>query len=110
MTRLNLQEFGEERLGINAKRRQKEREERQKTKDPEDLGGIAMVNGVFSSGERNPTSGPFEIEDNFVIILLHRGVTTKITTLNRINSFRTLLFMGNGNGIISHGKGKSSTY
>ena len=41
--------------------------------------------------------------------LLNIGVNTKVTTLNRINSFRTLVYMGNGNGIISHGKGKDLT-
>jgi ribosomal protein S5 len=33
-------------------------------------------------------------------------INTKVTTLNRINSYKTLLFMGNGNGIISYAKGK----
>ena len=44
-----------------------------------------------------------------MMFLLNVGVNTKVTTLNRINSFRTLVFMGNGNGIISHGKGKDLT-
>ena len=38
--------------------------------------------------------------------LLHVGLTSKSTTLNRIMSYRVLLFMGNGNGIISRGSGK----
>jgi len=50
--------------------------------------------------------GPFRVLDNFVIILLNVRSNTKITTLNRINSVKTLLFMGNGNGIISYAKGK----
>jgi small subunit ribosomal protein S5 len=49
--------------------------------------------------------GPFKIKDDFVIILLNVRSNTKVTTLNRINSYKTLLFMGNGNGIISYAKG-----
>ena len=36
-------------------------------------------------------------------------MSTKVTTLNRINYFRTLLFMGNGNGLISYGKSRALT-
>jgi ribosomal protein S5 len=53
--------------------------------------------------------GPFRIHDNFTIILLNIRSNTKVTTLNRINSVKTLLFMGNGNGIISHAKGRGYT-
>jgi len=53
--------------------------------------------------------GPFFIKDDFVMLLLHRGVSTKVTTLNRLNYYRTLVFMGNGNGVIAYGKGRSDT-
>lgn len=43
------------------------------------------------------------------MILLDRNTSTKVTTLNRINYFRTLLFMGNGNGLISYGKSRALT-
>jgi small subunit ribosomal protein S5 len=43
------------------------------------------------------------------MLLLDRSVSTKVTTLNRLNFFRTLVFMGNGNGLVSHGKGRSQT-
>ncbi len=43
------------------------------------------------------------------MLLLHRGVSTKVTTLNRLNYYRTLVFMGNGNGVIAYGKGRSDT-
>jgi small subunit ribosomal protein S5 len=55
------------------------------------------------------TQGPFILKDNFMMLLLNRGISTKITTLNRLNFFTTLVFMGNGNGVISYGKGRSST-
>ena len=47
------------------------------------------------------------LKDNFVMLLLHRGVSTKVTTLNRLNYYRTLVFMGNGNGVISYGRARS---
>lgn len=53
--------------------------------------------------------GPFFIKDDFVMLLLHRGVSTKVTTLNRLNYYRTLVFMGNGNGVVAYGKGRSDT-
>ena len=49
----------------------------------------------------------FEVNDDFVMLLLERNMSTKVTTLNRINYFRTALFMGNGNGIISYGKSRA---
>ena len=49
----------------------------------------------------------FEVNDDFIMLLLERNMSTKVTTLNRINYFRTLLFMGNGNGIISYGKSRA---
>jgi small subunit ribosomal protein S5 len=41
-------------------------------------------------------------------MLLNVKSNTKVTTLNRINSYKTLLFMGNGNGVISYAKGKGA--
>lgn len=46
------------------------------------------------------------LNDDFMIVLLDRGVTTTVTTLQRINHFRYLVFMGNGNGIVGYGKVK----
>lgn len=42
------------------------------------------------------------------MILLNVKSNTKVTTLNRINSYKTLLFMGNGNGIISYAKARGT--
>lgn len=52
------------------------------------------------------SQGPLKVQDDFVMYLLNVGITCKSTTLNRINSFRVLLFMGNGSGVISRGTGK----
>ena len=51
----------------------------------------------------------FDVDDEFVILLLDRNTSTKVTTLSRINYFRTLLFMGNGNGLIAYGKSRALT-
>ena len=53
--------------------------------------------------------GWFKVDDDFVMVLLERNISTKVTTLNRINYYRTLLFMGNGNGLISYGKSRDLT-
>jgi len=44
--------------------------------------------------------------EDFVTLILARDTTTLVTKLQRINHFRYLIFMGNGNGLISYGKGK----
>lgn len=43
----------------------------------------------------------------FTMILLDKGVTTKVTPLRRVNYFRYLVFMGNGFGVIGYGKGRA---
>lgn len=53
--------------------------------------------------------GWFQVDDDFIMILIQRNTSTKVTTLNRINFFRTVLFMGNGNGLISYGKSRELT-
>jgi ribosomal protein S5 len=48
----------------------------------------------------------FKLDDNFIILLIDRDTVTKVTTLNRIMSHRCLIFMGNGSGVVSYGRGK----
>lgn len=35
---------------------------------------------------------------------------TNVTSLNRTNARRVLIFIGNGNGLVTYGKGKASEY
>ena len=35
---------------------------------------------------------------------------TNVTSLNRTNQRRVLIFIGNGNGLVSYGKGKATEY
>eukprot|EP01016_Furgasonia_blochmanni_P056282 TRINITY_DN956_c0_g1_i9.p1 TRINITY_DN956_c0_g1~~TRINITY_DN956_c0_g1_i9.p1 ORF type:complete len:234 (-),score=36.47 TRINITY_DN956_c0_g1_i9:234-935(-) len=47
-------------------------------------------------------------EDDFRMMILFRDTTTLVTTLNRVNHFRALVFMGNCNGVIGYGKGRGN--
>jgi small subunit ribosomal protein S5 len=58
-------------------------------------------------GTKEEVSELFE-KDEFTMLVLDQGVTTLITTLNRINHFRALVYMGNGQGVIGYGYGKGN--
>lgn len=47
---------------------------------------------------------------DFVLIFMDSDSVTNVTSLNRINHRRVLLFIGNGQGVISYAIGKSSDY
>jgi len=47
---------------------------------------------------------------DFTMIFLDSDSVTNVTSLNRVNHRRVLIFIGNGNGLISYGKGKASEY
>ena len=51
----------------------------------------------------------FDASD-FVLIFITSDSVTNVTSLNRVNHRRVLIFVGNGNGIISYGKGKAGEY
>jgi small subunit ribosomal protein S5 len=44
------------------------------------------------------------------MIFLDSDSVTNITSLNRTNARRVLLFLGNGNGLVGYGKGKGVEY
>lgn len=48
--------------------------------------------------------------DEFEMLFLDAGITTNITTQQRVNSRRILLYMGNCDGMISFGMGKGWDY
>lgn len=48
--------------------------------------------------------------NDFTLIFLASDSVTNVTSLNRVNHRRVLIFIGNGNGIVSYGKGKASEY
>jgi len=47
---------------------------------------------------------------HFTLIFINSDSVTNVTRLNRINKRRVLIFIGNLDGIISFGKGKSDDY
>lgn len=48
--------------------------------------------------------------NDFTLIFIDSDSVTNVTRLNRVNHRRVLLFIGNGNGLISFGKGKGEDY
>ena len=46
----------------------------------------------------------------FVLIFLDSDSVTNVTKLNRVNHRRVLIYIGNGEGLVSYGKGKSDDY
>ena len=46
----------------------------------------------------------------FTLIFLDSDSVTNVTSLNRVNHRRVLIFIGNGRGLISFGKGKAEDY
>ncbi len=70
------------------------------------LGEIEFRDDTDKEGDFIYQQGPYQIKDDFMILLFNTRSNTKVTTLNRIQSYKTLLFMGNGNGIISYAKGR----
>jgi len=48
--------------------------------------------------------------EEFTLIFIDSDSVTNVTSLNRVNHRRVLIFIGNGNGLVSFGKGKSEDY
>ena len=46
----------------------------------------------------------------FTLIFIDSDSVTNVTSLNRVNKRRVLIFIGNGEGLVSYGKGKSDDY
>jgi ribosomal protein S5 len=47
---------------------------------------------------------------DFTLIFLASDSVTNVTSLNRVNARRVLIFIGNGNGLVAYGKGKAQEY
>lgn len=65
-----------------------------------------------SGPERYFTPGKDEIfnPSEFTLIFIDSDSVTNVTALNRVNARRVLLFIGNGNGVISYAMGKGEDY
>ena len=47
---------------------------------------------------------------HFTLIFLDSDSVTNVTSLNRTNQRRVLIFIGNGKGMVAYGKGKAEEY
>ena len=65
-----------------------------------------------SGPERYFEAGRNEVFDanDFTLIFISSDSVTNVTSLNRVNHRRVLLFIGNGSGLVSYGKGKGEDY
>jgi len=65
-----------------------------------------------SNNERFLEPGRDEIFNpkDFTLVFLASDSVTNVTSLNRVNQRRVLIFIGNGNGLVSYGKGKAGEY
>ena len=46
----------------------------------------------------------------FTLVFLDSDSVTNVTSLNRVNARRVLIFIGNGKGLVAYGKGKAEEY
>ena len=46
----------------------------------------------------------------FTLIFMDSDSVTNVTSLNRTNQRRVLIFIGNGHGLVTYGKGKADEY
>lgn len=75
---------------------------------------------IQSHFDKYRTTGPeryFELQrgevfdsSDFTLIFIDSDSVTNVTSLNRVNQRRVLIFIGNGHGLISFGKGKGEDY
>lgn len=65
-----------------------------------------------SNVERHFECGDDEVfpANEFTLIFMDSDSVTNVTSLNRVNQRRVLIFIGNGNGLVTYGKGKADEY
>ncbi len=79
-------------------------------------GKCLRVSRTVVCGGRDRTGGNrhyalFRIDSaKFTMIFLDSDSVTNVTSLNRVNKRRVLIYIGNGRGMISFGKGKGEDY
>lgn len=78
-----------------------DREQTQKDQNTASLGPER-----FFEPKKNEVFNPNE----FTLIFLDSDSVTNVTSLNRVNHRRVLIFIGDGNGLIGYGKGKGEDY
>ncbi len=86
--------------------------ERQPLVDMDDEAITKESQYKHSGPERYFTPGKDDIFNpaDFTLIFIDSDSVTNVTALNRVNARRVLLFIGNGNGVISYAMGKGEDY
>lgn len=84
-------------------------------KMPEDLplDGKPNQHDYWGSGPERyfePQKDEIFNPNEFTMIFMASDSVTNVTSLNRTNQRRILIFIGNGRGLISYGKGKAVEY
>jgi ribosomal protein S5 len=71
-----------------------------------------MTESKISGPERffEPQHNEVFDPNKFSMVFMDSDSVTNVTSLNRVNHRRVLLFLGNGNGLVSYGKGKGIEY
>jgi len=91
---------------------EEEEDAAKKVIDPKRFTRDALAQDVKKMNEEKikETFRTLYAKESFMILLLERGVTTLVTTLNRVNHFRYLVYMGNCNGVIGYGTGQGANF
>ena len=69
-----------------------------------------QYNGANAERYFEPARDEVFNPDHFTLIFMASDSVTNVTSLNRVNSRRVLIFIGNGNGLISDCKDKAEEY
>lgn len=111
--RKNLKSFHEQMNDIYRRASAAHGDPRMAPFDHKDSGNQQMgEDTVGSNVERHFECGHDEVfpAEDFTLIFMDSDSVTNVTSLNRVNQRRVLIFIGNGNGLVSYGKGKAEEY
>jgi len=80
------------------------------TNQPEFLAAHEKYAGSGAERFFEPGNDDIFNPNDFQLLFLDSDSVTNVTSLNRTNQRRVLIFVGNGNGLISYGMGKAEEY
>jgi len=110
--RKNLEDYYTKMADLQTRSALNQRMEDRAPMDISEKARMADLTYFGSNVDRYFEPGRDEIFDpsQFALIFIDSDSVTNVTSLNRTNARRVLIFVGNGNGIISYGKGKAEEY
>jgi hypothetical protein len=83
---------------------------------PIDLSDIDFMNALKGTTSLGPDAAMRPSKEEcfdprkFSLLFMESDSVTNVTSLNRVNHRRVLIFIGNGNGVVAYGKGKGIEY